>query len=138
VQLTDAQIKALPTTPILLAVAPGAGKTIVPLDYFLVMKATASYTNINAPTPFLAAGLSAAATRPRAISATTIRYPGDQRSSRSSSRSARARSAIGSRRRTSMTAARGGLGSDGRLHRQFAHQSRPVLRSTSTTAARAT
>lgn len=48
VVLTDAQIKALPTTAITLIAAPGAGLTSVPIAYYLVMKAAASYTNINA------------------------------------------------------------------------------------------
>lgn len=54
VTLTDAQIKALPTTPIVLVAAPGVGKSVVPLDYFLVMKASASYTNISEAFPWLA------------------------------------------------------------------------------------
>jgi hypothetical protein len=54
ITLTDADIKALPTTPFELVPNPGANKVIVPKDYFLIMKAAASYTNISPTTPFLA------------------------------------------------------------------------------------
>ncbi len=49
VQLTNAQIKALPTTPITLVAAPGAGFRVKPISVTLQLSATvAAYTNINA------------------------------------------------------------------------------------------
>jgi len=49
VTLTDAQVKALPTTPVTLIAAPGSGLTIVPLQGILRATCTAgAYTNINA------------------------------------------------------------------------------------------
>jgi hypothetical protein len=47
-QLTDSQIKALPTTAITLVAAPASGKIIIPIQAFLKMNASAgAYTNIN-------------------------------------------------------------------------------------------
>jgi hypothetical protein len=47
--LSDAEIKALPTTPIQLIPAPGAGKVIVPINAFVsITPWVANYTNINA------------------------------------------------------------------------------------------
>ncbi len=49
VTLTDAQIKALPTTPITVVSAPGANKVIQPIFANLFAKTTSgAYTNINA------------------------------------------------------------------------------------------
>lgn len=49
VALTDAQIKALPTTPITIVAAPGSAKVIQPIFVNLFAKTTAgAYTNINA------------------------------------------------------------------------------------------
>lgn len=49
VTLTDAQVKALPTTAFTLVAAPGLGFTIVPLMVYLNSKFVAgAYTNINA------------------------------------------------------------------------------------------
>lgn len=46
--LTDAQVKALSTTPITLIAAPGAGKMIVPIAVVMNLKSwVADYTNIN-------------------------------------------------------------------------------------------
>ena len=46
--LSDAQIKALPTTPITLVAAQGSGTLIVPLDCFVVLDpGGGAYTNIN-------------------------------------------------------------------------------------------
>lgn len=47
VTLTNAQIKALPTTPIDIVPAPGAGKIIWPKNTLLLFNYTAPYTNIN-------------------------------------------------------------------------------------------
>lgn len=46
--LTDAQIKALPTTPITLIAAPGASKITFPIAAFLRMHWVADYANIDA------------------------------------------------------------------------------------------
>lgn len=46
--LTNAQIKALPTTPITLIAAPGSGKRIVPIKGVWRAVIVAAYTNINA------------------------------------------------------------------------------------------
>ncbi len=52
--LTNAQIKALPTTEIQLLAAPGAGKIIVPIFCTLHLTWTADYTNLEAyPNSFL-------------------------------------------------------------------------------------
>jgi len=49
VTLTDAQIKTLPTTPVILIVAPGIGKVISPFFYTIYSKCSAgAYTNIDA------------------------------------------------------------------------------------------
>lgn len=46
--LTDAQIKALPTTPITLATAPGSNRGLVPIRIVLDMDASAgAYTNVD-------------------------------------------------------------------------------------------
>ncbi len=47
VTLTDAQIKALPTTPIEIIPAPGANKFLYPLGVVWYLKWNANYTNIN-------------------------------------------------------------------------------------------
>lgn len=49
VNLTDANIKALPTTPITLITTPGAGFFLNPISYLVQIRASAgAYTNINA------------------------------------------------------------------------------------------
>jgi hypothetical protein len=49
VELTDAQIKALPTTSIQVIAAPGVGKIAYPIHYMLICDTTAaSYTNVHA------------------------------------------------------------------------------------------
>lgn len=54
VDLTDAQIKALPTTPIELVPAPGAGKTIMMLGAFVRIDTSNNmYDNIDAGATFL-------------------------------------------------------------------------------------
>lgn len=45
--LTNAQIKALPTTPIEIIPAPGAGKIIVPISAFLHLKTTVAYASFD-------------------------------------------------------------------------------------------
>lgn len=45
--LTDAQIKALPSTPVEIIAAPGANKCIFPLFAMLRLAWTADYTNID-------------------------------------------------------------------------------------------
>lgn len=47
ITLTDAQIKALPTTPVEIVAAPGAGKLLVSLYDLLSFDWTADYTNID-------------------------------------------------------------------------------------------
>lgn len=47
VTLTNAQIKALPTTPFTIVAAPGAGKILWPKNTLLLFNYTAPYTNIN-------------------------------------------------------------------------------------------
>jgi len=44
--LTDAQIKALPTTPIQIVTAPGAGKLIVPTMWMIQKSFVGAYTNV--------------------------------------------------------------------------------------------
>ena len=48
VTLTDAQVKALPTTSIEIVAAPGAGRVIVPFYAWFYVNWTADYSNINA------------------------------------------------------------------------------------------
>jgi hypothetical protein len=48
ITLTDAQIKALPTTPFQLVAAPGAGKMILPQSAILILDWTADYASIDA------------------------------------------------------------------------------------------
>ncbi len=48
VTLTNAQIKALPTTPVTVVAAPGAGFELVPIHATLHMDWAADYTNIDA------------------------------------------------------------------------------------------
>ena len=53
VTLTDAQIKALPTTLVEIIAAPGTGKLIVPFYTLIVVDSQAGgYTNVTATTPF--------------------------------------------------------------------------------------
>lgn len=52
VTLTDAQIKALPTTPVQIIPAPGVGKTIIPVSAILSFKRTGGYSTIS-PTALL-------------------------------------------------------------------------------------
>lgn len=46
VTLTDAQIKALPTTPVEIIPQPGSGKTIIPLNGVITFNITTGYTNL--------------------------------------------------------------------------------------------
>jgi hypothetical protein len=48
VTLTNAQVKALPTTPIQIVAAPGVGMIVVPFYAWFAVNWTADYTNINA------------------------------------------------------------------------------------------
>jgi len=57
VTLTDAQIKALPTTSVTLVAAPGVGQIILPLRGLLTTSFVAPYTNINAAGAFLSIAL---------------------------------------------------------------------------------
>ena len=50
ITLTDAQIKALPTTAIEIIAAPDAGKVILPLYFFAHINAAVEYTNTDADT----------------------------------------------------------------------------------------
>lgn len=52
VTLTDAQIKALPTTPVQVVAAPGVGKIAVPIMALVGLAWTADYTNISADSTF--------------------------------------------------------------------------------------
>jgi len=45
--LTNAEVKALPTTAIEIIPAPGAGKIIVPMDVFIHGKTSVAYTNMD-------------------------------------------------------------------------------------------
>lgn len=47
-QVTDSQMKALPTTPVELIPAPGNGNVIIPLSVVVRFFYTADYTNIHA------------------------------------------------------------------------------------------
>ncbi len=61
VTLTDAQVKALPTTPFSLVAAPGSGLLLVPHQIILMVNTNAAiYTNINAASSIWA-GLGSAA-----------------------------------------------------------------------------
>lgn len=63
--ITNAEIKTLPTTPVVVAPAPGAGKAYVHVATHLVCDATAGvYTNINAAAvgPFATYGSNVSAT----------------------------------------------------------------------------
>ena len=48
IALTNAQIIALPTTPITVVAAPGANKILIPWTAFLHLTWVADYTNIDA------------------------------------------------------------------------------------------
>jgi hypothetical protein len=48
VKLTNAQVLALPTTPVQLVAAPGAGKVLIPFLAVFYLDWTADYTNIDA------------------------------------------------------------------------------------------
>jgi hypothetical protein len=50
VTLTNAEIKALPTTPISIVAAPGAGKMIVPVFGYVLSDLTTAYSGIDANT----------------------------------------------------------------------------------------